>query len=595
MDNFRFLYQLMRPYWRRYGLGILLAPLSTALALSIPRLTGKAVHLLEGIAGQGEASLRPVLYLGAAILAVTVGRGFLLFSVRMLIIGASRGFEFDLRNRLFDHLQALDARFFQGSRTGDIMNRLTSDVDAARTLAGPVVMYSVNALLTLTLAIPLMVSVDPLLTVLVMVPLSLLTIAVRRIGPRVHAASRRAQETLSSLSSFAQENFAGVRVVKSYARETGEVAEFAGLADQHLKRTLEAERIYSWMSPIAGSIGEVAVILLLLVGGRMILAGTFTLGRFVEFAGYQTILIWPMISIGWVLNQAHRGTASAVRLREILAARSEVTDPASGSPAEPPAAFAPREACEVEVRGLDFSYNGREVLQGVSLRAARGSTIAVIGRTGSGKSTLLSLIPRLYRVPDGKIFVDGRDVNRIPLRDLRRAIGFVPQESFLFSRTIAENIAFSADGEMDPRDMEAAGRRFAALARLDKDIDQFPRGYQEVVGERGVTLSGGQKQRAAIARALMADPRILILDDPLSAVDTHTEEEILQNLREAARGRTVILASHRIAGIRLADHIYVLEEGRIAEEGNHRDLLSRGGLYAELHRRQLLEEELERL
>ena len=431
-------------------------------------------------------------------------------------------------------------------------------------------------------------------------PLGLLTVAVRRIGPRVHAASRRSQETLSELGSFAQENFAGVRVVRSFSLEEDEAAGFGEVSGRHLERMLDAERLYSWMSPIVGAIAEVTVILLLLIGGRMILAGTFTLGQFVEFAGYQALLIWPMISIGWVMNQAHRGTASIGRLREILAARSSVLgapDAAgerNGGAQNGAAPAVSREPCEVEVRGLSFSYDGRPVLSEVSLRAPRGSTIALIGRTGSGKSTLLGLIPRLWPVPDGSIFIDGRDANRIPLDELRRCIGFVPQESFLFSRTIAENIAFSADGE-GRADVEEEALRWAAMACLDKDMDQFPRGYREVVGERGVTLSGGQKQRAAIARALMADPRILILDDPLSAVDATTEEEILANLREAGRGRTVIFASHRVSGLRLADRIYVLDEGRIAEEGTHAELIRRHGIYAHMHRRQLLEEELERL
>ncbi len=608
METTRFLYNLARPYKLPYGLGMLLAPLSACLALAIPSLTGRAVNELRDIAGRSQASLQAVLLLAGIIAGIALLRGVLLFAGRLLLIGASRNMEFDLRNRLFDHLQMLDAKFYHQARTGDLLSRLTSDVEATRTLVGPVVMYSVTALFTISLAIPLMASVDPLLTVLVLVPLTFLTILVRRIGPRVHAASRRAQETLAELSSFAQENFGGVRVVKSFAREEDEISAFSGIAGRHLKRNLEAERLYSWMSPTVGTIAEVAVILLLLVGGRMILAGTFTLGEFVEFAGYQALLLWPMISIGWVLNQVHRGTASLARLQEILATRSEVADvestptsPEAGDSSSPAAArpgaslgFAPREACELEFRGLTFGYNGQAVLRDVSLHVPRGSTVAVIGKTGSGKSTLLSLIPRLWRIPDGTIFIDGLDVNRIPLAQLRRAIGFVPQESFLFSRTIAENIAFSAERLEGPqRDEEVC--HWARMARLDKDIDQFPLGYQEMVGERGVTLSGGQKQRASIARALMADPPILLLDDPLSAVDVHTEEEILENLHQAARGRTVILASHRVLGIRSADRIYVLDEGRIAEQGTHRELLRRQGIYAELHRRQLLAEELERM
>ncbi len=600
MKTLRFFLPLMRPYWKQYIAGILLAPLSTLFALAIPRFTGEVVNRLRRIAGDSTASLEPILWLAGWILAAALVRGVLLFSVRMLIIGASRGFEFDLRNRLFGHLQSLDARYFHRIRTGDVMSRLTSDVEAARTLAGPVVMYSVNAFFTLALAIPLMAAVDPVLTLLVMVPLSLLTLAVRRIGPRVHAASRRAQEALAAVGSFAQENFGGVRVVKSFAREDAEIASFRGLSLGLQARNLDAERLSVWMGPVVGSIGEVAVILLLLVGGWMILRGEFTLGQFVQFEGYQTLLIWPMISIGWVFNQAHRGTASTGRLEEILAARSTVADPPAAvgprpSPVESfPAATPASGPPSIRISGLNFGYGDRPILRDVSLEVPPGALVAVVGRTGSGKSTLLSLLPRLWRVPDGAISIDGVDINRIPLARLRSRIGFVPQESFLFSRTIRENIALARDGDaVPPAEVENQAYRCAAIARLDKDVDQFPRGYEEIVGERGVTLSGGQKQRVAIARALLADPRILILDDPLSAVDAQTEQEILANLREAARGRTTLVATHRVGGIRLADRIHVLEEGRIVEQGTHAELLRTGRVYPALYQRQILEDELE--
>ena len=610
METIRFILPILRAYRGHYLLGLLLAPLSTALALAPASLLGRVVTELEQAVGRRDASLRVVYVLSAWILALALGRGLCLFAVRMLMIGASRGFEYDLRNRLFDRLQALDLAFYRTARTGDLMARLTGDVEAARTLVGPVVMYSANALSTLAIALPLMLIVDWRLTLLVMVPLSLLTLAVKTIGPRVHEASKRSRETSGELASFAQENFGGVRVVKAYAREEAELEAFRGLSLTQLSRSMVVERLSNWMGPIVGLVGESAVVLLLLAGGLMILRGTFTLGRFVEFAGYQTLLIWPMISIGWVLNQANRGTASVARLREVLDAQSlvdgarllanEAPVPApSVGPAAP--AVISRAPCEIELRDVTFAYPGARtasVLSGVSLRVPRGKRVAVVGRTGSGKSTLLSLIPRLWPVSPGTVFLDGEDVLRIPLAELRARIGFVPQESFLFSRTILDNLAFAGEGEALPSatgNAQARARACAQLARLDKDVDQFPRGYAELVGERGVTLSGGQKQRAALARALFKDPPVLILDDPLSAVDAHTEEEILENLEQASRGRTLLLASHRVSAMRVMDRIYVLDGGRVVEEGTHRALQNARGLYARLCQRQAITAELEGL
>jgi ATP-binding cassette subfamily B protein len=581
LDTLRFLYPFLWPYWRGYLSGLLLAPFATAAALSVPYLTGRAVAALEA-PGEATASLSAILLW---MLLWSLVRGGALFAVRYLMIGASRNMEFDLRNAVFRHLQSLDQLYFKHARTGDLMARITADVEGTRTIAGPVVMYSVNTALMLAAALPLMLSISWMLTLSIMFPLSLLTVAVRKIGPRVHETVYKAQETLSELSSTAQENFAGVRVIKAFAQEEHETARFEDVARRYRERNLRVSRLASWMYPIVGGVADLALISLLLVGGVLILTTDLRLSDVVTFSGYQAQLLWPMISIGWVVNQFHRGSTSVRRLKEVLSVEPRVKEPAE--PILPPGGAVEG---QLSIRGLTFGYGGDPVLRDIRIEAPRGKTVAIVGRTGSGKSTLVSLIPRILPPPDGTIFLDGVDVNRLPLGLLRRSIGFVPQESFLFSRTVGENISFGVE-EPEPEEIYGV----AQVTRFDKDIDQLPAGYEELVGERGVTLSGGQKQRAAISRALLIRPRLLILDDAFSSVDTHTEDEILENLRRATEGLTTVIVAHRISSIRHAHRIYVLDEGRVIEEGSHDELVRLGGAYAEMHRLQLLSEELERM
>lgn len=591
VNTIRFLLPHCKAHWRGYLVGLLLAPVTTVAALAIPYLTGRAVEVLETLppavesetpAGGPWTALLPILGL---ILGMSLVRGASLFAVRFLVITASRKVEFDLRNRLFAHLQSLDQLFLKSSRTGDLMARFTSDVERVRTVAGPVVMYTATTTLLLAVALPLMASVSWILTVCIMVPLSLLTLAVRRIGPRVHRAMLQSQETLSELTSLGQENFAGVRVVKSFAQEESESHRFRDVARNYLEHNLAAARISNWMIPLIGGVSDLSLMSLLLVGGLLALATKLDLSDIVEFSGYQALLLWPMISLGWVVNQFQRASASVERLQEFLAATPQVHPPAKPR--------LPAAGCiegHISIRNLSFGFGDHKVLRDISMEIPRGSTVAVVGRTGAGKSTLVSLIPRIYPVPSETIFIDGVDVNALPLEALRRSIGFVPQESFLFSRTVNENIAFGTEGP-DLEDVYGV----AQITRIDQDIDQFPRGYHELVGERGVTLSGGQKQRTAIARALIVRPRILILDDALSAVDTHTEEEILENLRRVTTHMTTIVISHRISSIKHADRIYVLEGGVFAEEGSHEQLLEQEGIYADMYRRQLLSDELDQM
>jgi ATP-binding cassette subfamily B protein len=567
-----------------------MVPLSIGSLLAIPWLTGECVDILRESMGPQETinSLPPssqVAILLAAIVFFAFTRGLSLFAIRWFIISASRKVEFDLRDRLFSHLQSLDQGFYNNWKTGDLLARCTQDVERVRVLAGPIIMYSANTACMLLIALPLMISVSGWLTLLLMVPLSLLTLSVRKIGPRVHDAVFKAQETLSDLSSLSQEDFAGIRVVKSFAQEEAESERFRKLSGDYVKDNLVVARIQAWMHPLVAGVNELSVMLLLVLGGYYLLEGNgaLTLGEFIKFAGYQFQLIWPMISIGWVVNQFHRASASVRRLEAILESKSNIVLPAE--PVTPPAG---KITGTISIRNLDFAYNGKKILEDISIEAPAGHTIAITGRTGSGKSTLIKTLPRILPVDDGRIFIDGIDINRLPAGLLRRAIGYVPQESFLFSRSISGNIGFGIDAPEEEAVLSAA-----RVSRLDKDIDQFPRGWEEQVGERGVTLSGGQKQRAALARALLVQPAILLLDDSLSSVDTQTEKEILTELRVATNSITTLVVAQRISSILHADRIYVLEDGRIAEEGSHAELIETNGLYAETYRLQLLSDELE--
>lgn len=567
-----------------------MVPLSIGSLLAIPWLTGECVDILRLSMGPQETinSFPPSSQIAILLIAIVIfafTRGLSLFAIRWFIISASRKVEFDLRDRLFSHLQSLDQGFYNNWKTGDLLARCTQDVERVRVLAGPIIMYSANTACMLLIALPLMISVSGWLTLLLMVPLSLLTLSVRKIGPRVHDAVFKAQETLSDLSSLSQEDFAGIRVVKSFAQEEAESERFRKLSGEYVKDNLVTARIQAWMHPLVAGVNELSVMLLLVLGGYYLLEGNgaLTLGEFIKFAGYQFQLIWPMISIGWVVNQFHRASASVRRLEAILESKSNIVLPAE--PITPPAG---KISGTISIRNLDFAYNGKKILDDISIEAPAGHTIAITGRTGSGKSTLIKTLPRILPVEDGRIFIDDIDINRLPAGLLRRAIGYVPQESFLFSRSISGNIGFGIDTPKEEAVLSAA-----RVSRLENDIDQFPRGWEEQVGERGVTLSGGQKQRAALARALLVQPAILLLDDSLSSVDTQTEKEILTELGVATNSITTLVVAQRISSILHADRIYVLEDGRIAEEGSHAELIETNGLYAETYRLQLLSDELE--
>ena len=553
---------------------------TTGVSLAAPWVLRNAVDgLSAGVTG------RKLAVYSAALLAVALISAVFRFLMRRIIVAISRHIEYDLRNDFFARLQILPVSYFQGRRTGDLMSRATSDLNAVRMMVGPAVMYAANTLILFVAAIALMVSIDLRLTLIALIPLPFVSIAVRYFGAAIHARFERIQAQLSDLSAVTQEALSGVRVVRAYRQEAAEMERFGRANREYLERNRRLVRLQGFFFPSMSLFLGFGALLVLWFGSRAVIDGRLTVGGFVAFNAYLVMLSWPMIAFGWVTNMAQRGLASWKRLLEVLDAAADISDPEAGR-----LVVLPEVAGAIEFRDLTFAYGDRPVLEHVSVRIAAGQTVALVGPTGSGKSTLISLLPRLFDPPPGTVFIDGVDVRDLSLSQLRGAIGFVPQEAFLFSESIADNIAFGADvggGAVRAR-VEWAG----SVARLDKDVAGFPNGYDTMVGERGITLSGGQKQRVAMARAVMTDPRILVLDDALSAVDTYTEEEILGRLKGVMRQRTSIIVSHRVSTVRHADMILVLERGRLIERGTHDDLVRLDGFYAELYRKQLLEEEL---
>jgi ATP-binding cassette subfamily B protein len=522
----------------------------------------------------------------AAVVAIALASGAARFAMRRIVIGASRQIEYDIRNAFFAHLQRLPLAYFHANRTGDLMSRATNDLNAVRMMAGPAVMYMASTSLTFVVALALMAAINLRLTLVALLPLPFVTVSARYFGRAIHEQFERIQAQLSDLSAVTQESLAGVRVVRAYQQETHEIERFRLANEEYVRRNRVLIRLQGLFYPSMGLFMGLSELLVLWLGARDVMAGRMTVGELVAFNSYVMMLAWPMIAFGWVTNLVQRGRASWKRILEILEAEPAINDArvtrAHLQPTDLTGA--------ISIRGLTFAFADRVVLDEVSVEIDAGQTVAIVGRTGSGKSTLLALLARLHDPPPATMFVDGIDIVAMPLATLRGAIGFVPQEPFLFSDTIAANVAFGGD--------DGAGttaervQRVSRIARLDKDVETFPQGYETRVGERGITLSGGQKQRTAIARALFVDPRILVLDDALSAVDTHTEEEILHGLREFRKGRTTLIVSHRVSTVRDADVILVMDAGRVIERGTHAELVALDGVYADLHRRQLLEEEL---
>jgi ATP-binding cassette, subfamily B, multidrug efflux pump len=570
----------VRPYlWRyRWGLALGLAALvlKDFAGAAQPLVIRAAIDALSK-AFAGAALLRYAGYLiGLALI-----KGIFQYWMRVIIISISRDIEYDLRNDLFRHLVELAPDYYGRTRTGDIMARATNDLNAVRMMLGPGIMYWTETSLTFLLAIIIMVSVDWRLAILALLPAPLVTLAVIFFGQAIHRRFERIQAMFSDISSRVQENLAGVRMVRAFVQEQAEMRRFEELNREYIAENIRLVRISGVFQPLLEALIGLTFLAVLWYGGDQVLAGRISLGSFVMFNTYMGILVWPMIALGWVVNLMQRGSASLARINQIFHEQ-----PSIAAPAHPPRLAGVRG--EIEFRGVSMAYPSGRALDGVDLRIEAGSTVAIVGHTGAGKSTLVSLVPRLMDPTQGRVLLDSNDLRDLSPAELRRHIGFVPQETFLFSATLAENIAFGVE---DAREEEI--RQAAELAGLAADIEAFPKGYLTLVGERGLTLSGGQKQRTAIARAILRNPRILILDDALSSVDTLTEERILEGLAGIMRGRTVILISHRVSTVRNADEIVVLERGRIVEQGTHASLLRAGGYYAGLSQKQMLEEELE--
>ena len=572
--NLRPLLPYLKRYRWGYALGTVCVFLNNGIWILFPQVIRRAINDLQlGVTRQ------KLLTHALLLLAVAVTHGIFQFLTRWVVIGISRDIEFDLRNDLFQHLELLPNAYYQRNRTGDIMARATNDLSAVRLLLGPAIMYSANTLVFTVGALAFMMAISPKLTLYAFLPLPIASVVVQYFGRRIHERFERIQAMFADISARAQENFSGARVIRAYVQEEPEIRAFENANREYIRRSLKLVRLMGMLWPTLEFMLGVGVVLSFWLGSREVLLGHMELGGFVAFLTYMGQLTFPIIALGYVINLFQRGTASLARLNEILAEQPDIKD-------SPEAQDLPIEG-EIEFRGLNFSYNGKPVLRDLNLRIPAGRSLAIVGPTGSGKTTLVNLIPRIYDADAGMLLIDGRPVRQYSIDSLRRQIGFVPQETFLFSERIRENIALGVDEATDQQIHDAAD-----AANIAQDIESFPEEYQTLVGERGITLSGGQKQRTAIARALIRNPRILILDDALSSVDTHTEDKILNHLRDVLQGRTTIFISHRVSTVRNADRIAVLHGGRIVELGTHEELLALNGYYTDLYNKQLLEEEL---
>ena len=586
MSPFSRLFMYVVRYRVKFLLGLACVIVSRAVYLVAPGVVGLAVDELTH--GRSLVKLRGY---AAVLLGIGVFAGYFRFLMRRILTGVSRDIEYDMRNEFFAHLQTLDAAYFQANRTGDLMSRATNDLNAVRMMIGPSVMYLSDTIFTLIVALAAMFKLDWRLTLVALVPLPCVSISVKYFGTAIHKRFEEIQAQLSDLSAVAQEAFAGVRVVRAYRQEDTELARFARSNEEFVRKNRRLIAVQGFFFPSMTFFLGLGALVVVWYGSREVVVGRITVGQFVAFNGYLALLGWPMIAFGWVTNMVQRGMASWKRMLQVFESKPVVDD--SNDVRGATLSASPIRG-EIEFRDLSFAYGDRPMLQHVSAKIAAGQTVALVGPTGSGKSTLINLLARLHNPPRGTVFVDGVDVLDMSLATLRGAVGFVPQEPFLFSDSLAANVAFGYDASGATLSGPRHDRIISAseVARLDKDVADFPNGYDTMVGERGITLSGGQKQRTALARAVAIDPKILILDDALSAVDTYTEEEILSRLRGVMRQRTSIIVSHRVSTVRDADLILVLQDGRIVERGTHAELIRGAGVYAELHKKQLLEEEL---
>ena len=577
MDDLRKFVRYFRPYKTSLIIGILCILAGVLFNLSIPLIVGQAIDENWATLSWSRLTVSALKVLGASVVS-----GTFLYLQRRILIGVSRNIEYDVRKDFYAHLVDQPLSFFHEHRVGDLMARASNDLAAVRQLTGPMIMYTLQTVFVVLLVLPLMIMLNWWLTFLLFVTMPLVSLTVKFFGQQVKLRYEKIQDFFAQITARAQENFTGVRVVRAYAQEEAEIRAFNSLNREYAEKNLGLVRIDALMRPLMQFLIGIGFVLIIWAGVPLAIRGEISVGDFTVFNMYLMRLIWPLIALGYVVNLFQRGTASLKRMNAILAIKPAIAD-------SPDVRLQPQIAGEIEFRELTFRYRPTDepVLHNINLKVPVGQSVAFVGRTGSGKSTLVNLIPRLIEAPDNTVFVDGVPVREYPLQQLRESIGYVPQETFLFSDSLADNVAFGVN-HTERTDVEWA----AEIAGLSDDVRGFPEGFDTVVGERGITLSGGQKQRTAIARAVLRAPKILILDDALSAVDTYTEERILGRLRGVMRDRTSLIVSHRISTVRDADLICVLDEGGIVERGTHQELLELGGEYAALYERQLLEEEL---